>query len=129
MGIVLNYLTTLEVIGRKSGRTILLPVVIAIHDGERYLVSMFGESVQWVQNVRASGGKAVLPPGGGREDVLLEDLPGSVRLKAYLQRAPGARPRVPINKDATLEFQMVAREVPAFRINGSKVLQPTHPKG
>jgi F420H(2)-dependent quinone reductase len=79
MGIVLNYLTTLEVIGRKSGRTILLPVVIAIHDGERYLVSMLGESVQWVQNVRASGGKAVLP-GGGREDVLLEDPPGSVRL-------------------------------------------------
>jgi hypothetical protein len=127
MGIVLNYLTTLEVIGRKSRRTILLPVVIAIHDGERYLVSMFGVSVQWVQK-RASGEKAVLP-GGGREDVLLEDLPGSVRLKAYLQRAPGARPRVPINKDATLEFQMVAREVPAFRINGSKVLQPTHPKG
>lgn len=98
-GVTSNYMETLEVTGRKSGRTFSLPVVIAIVEGERYLVSMLGENVQWVQNVRAAGGKAVLRS-GGREQVQLEEVPAERRapiLKAYLQRAPGARPHVPIN--------------------------------
>jgi hypothetical protein len=86
---------------------------------------MLGENVQWVQNVRASGGKAVLRS-GGREDVLLEELPPEQRppiLKAYLQRAPGARPHVPIKKDAALaEFQKVAAEFPVFRITSTKTM-------
>jgi hypothetical protein len=53
-GVASNYLVTLEVTGRKSGRTISLPVVLAIVDGQRYLVSMLGDNVHWVQNVRAA---------------------------------------------------------------------------
>jgi hypothetical protein len=57
---------------------------------------------------------------GGREAVRLEELPAGKRapiLKAYLQRAPGARPHVPVNKDAALEeFQRVAAEFPVFRL-------------
>jgi len=45
-GVASNYLVTLEVTGRKSGRTVSLPVVLAIVDGRRYLVSMLGEHVQ-----------------------------------------------------------------------------------
>src|SRR5215469_1023355 len=74
LGIAPNYLATLVVAGRKSGQTISLPVVLAVVDGERYLVSMLGENVNWVQNVRAAGGKAVLRS-GGREDVQLEEVP------------------------------------------------------
>jgi hypothetical protein len=118
-GVASNYLATLEVSGRKSGRTISLPVVIAIVDGQRYLVSMLGDDVNWVRNVRAAGGRAVLRS-GGREAVRLEELPAGKRapiLKAYLQRAPGARPHVPVNKDAALEeFQRVAAEFPVFRL-------------
>jgi hypothetical protein len=118
-GVASNYLATLEVSGRKSGRTISLPVVIAIVDGQRYLVSMLGEDVNWVRNVRAAGGRAVLRS-GGREQVRLEELPAGQRppiLKAYLQRAPGARPHVPVSKDAALaEFQRVAAEFPVFRL-------------
>ena len=33
-GIASNYLVTLEVTGRKSGRTVSLPVVVAVVDGE-----------------------------------------------------------------------------------------------
>jgi len=127
-GIASNYLVTLEVTGRKSGRTISLPVVVAIVDGQRYLVSMLGNNVQWVQNIRAAGGRAVLRS-GGREEVELEEVPADQRapiLRAYLQRAPGARPHVPVNKDATLaEFQKVAPEFPVFRIISSKTVQPT----
>ncbi len=118
-GVTSNYLVTLEVTGRKSGRTFSLPVVIAVVDGQRYLVSMLGDNVQWVQNVRAAGGRAVLRS-GGREEVQLEEVPVLQRapiLRAYLQRAPGARPHVPVNKDAALaEFQRVAAAFPVFRL-------------
>jgi deazaflavin-dependent oxidoreductase (nitroreductase family) len=129
-GVASNYLETLEVTGRKSGRTFSLPVVIAIVDGQRYLVSMLGDNVQWVQNVRAAGGRAVLRS-GGREEVQLEEVPADQRapiLRAYLQRAPGARPHVPVNKDAALaEFQRVAAAFPVFRVASNNSVQPTQP--
>jgi hypothetical protein len=38
-------------------------------------------------------------------------------LKAYLQRAPGARPHVPVDKDAGLsEFERIAGKIPVFRV-------------
>jgi deazaflavin-dependent oxidoreductase (nitroreductase family) len=131
-GVTPNYLVTLEVTGRKSGRTISLPVVVAIVDGQRYLVSMLGENVQWVQNVRAAGGRAVLRS-GGREEVQLEEVPADQRapiLRAYLQRAPGARAHVPVPKDAALaEFQRVAAAFPVFRLASNKTEQPAQPGG
>jgi hypothetical protein len=122
-GLTPNYMETLEVIGRKSGRTFSLPVVIAIVAGERYLVSMLGENVQWVENVRASDGRAVLRS-RGREEIQLEEVPTDKRapiLKAYLQRAPGARPHVPVDKDAPLtEFEKIAPAFPVFHVTSSK---------
>ncbi len=119
LGITSNYMVTLEVTGRKSGRTISLPVVLALVDGQRYLVSMLGENVNWVQNVRAAGGRAVLQS-GGREEVQLDEVPADQRapiLRAYLERAPGARPHMPVNKDAPIEeFQKVALAFPVFRV-------------
>ena len=131
-GVASNYLVTLEVTGRKSGRTVSLPVVIAVVDGQRYLVSMLGDNVNWVQNVRAAGGRAVLQS-GGREEVQLEEVPADQRapiLRAYLQRAPGARPHVPVDKDAALEeFQRVAAAFPVFRLASNKTVQPAQPSG
>ena len=73
-------------------------------------------------NVRAAGGKAVLRQ-GGREEVRLEELPVAQRapiLKAYLQAAPGARPHVPVDKDAPLaEFEKIAAEFPVFRVTSN----------
>jgi hypothetical protein len=119
LGAAPGYLAALEVTGRTSGKTFSLPVVIAIVEGERYLVSMLGENVSWVRNVRAADGNAVLRS-GGREEVRLEDVAVDRRapiLRAYLQRAPGARPHVPVNKDAGIEeFERVAGEFPVFRV-------------
>jgi deazaflavin-dependent oxidoreductase (nitroreductase family) len=118
-GIMPDYLVTMEVTGRKSGRTVSLPVVVAVINGQRYVVSMLGENVQWVHNVRAAGGRAVFRS-GGREEVHLEEVPRDARapiLRAYLQRAPGARPHVPVNKDAPIaEFEKVATAFPVFRV-------------
>ena len=120
LGVTHNLMETLEAIGRKSRRTVSFPVVIAIVDGQRYLVSMLGERAQWVQNVRAAGGRAVLRS-GGRKEVLLEEVSTDQRapiLKAYLRRAPGARPHVPVNKDAPLaEFEKVVAAFPVFRVS------------
>jgi len=94
-------------------------LVVAVVGGQRYLVSMLGDNVQWVQNVRAAGGKAVLRH-GRREEICLEEVPAGQRapiLKAYLQTAPGARPHVPVNKDAALsEFEKIAAAIPVFRV-------------
>ena len=131
-GVASNYLVTLEVTGRKSGRIASLPMVMVVVDGQRYLVSMLGDNVQWVHNVRAAGGKAVLRS-GGREEIQLEEVPTDQRapiLRAYLQRAPGARPHVPVNKDAALaEFQKVAAAFPVFRLASNKTVRPTRPCG
>jgi hypothetical protein len=80
---------------------------------------MLGDNTQWVRNVRAAGGKAVLRS-GGYENVLLEEIPADGRaplLKAYLYAAPGARPHVPIDRDAQLtEFEKIAADYPVFRV-------------
>jgi deazaflavin-dependent oxidoreductase (nitroreductase family) len=118
-GLLPDYMVTLEVTGRKSGRTISLPVAVAVVHGERYLVSMLGEQVNWVHNIRAAGGRAVFRR-HGREEVLLAEVPAEQRapiLKAYLKRAPGARPHVPVDKDAPLaEFEKIAAAFPVFQV-------------
>jgi hypothetical protein len=121
LGIAPNYLVTLEVVGRRSGRTITLPLVMVVVAGERYLVSMLGDEVDWIRNARAAGGQVTLRH-GVREEVRLEEIAPALRppiLKAYLQRAPGARPHVPVSKDAPLaEFQRIASQFPVFRVVG-----------
>jgi len=119
MGIWPSRVAALEVRGRRSGRTISFPIVIADYEGERFLVAMLGENANWVQNLRAAGGSAVLRH-GRREDVRLEEV--SVRsrpaiLRRYLAVAPGARPHIPIDRNASLqEFERIAPSFPVFRI-------------
>jgi deazaflavin-dependent oxidoreductase (nitroreductase family) len=118
-GIAPGYLVTLEVHGRRSGRPISFPLVMVSVGGERYLVSMLGADAAWVANVRAAGGHALLVH-GRREAVRLEELEVEKRapiLKDYLKRAPGARPHVPVSKDAPLEdFEAIAADFPVFRV-------------
>jgi hypothetical protein len=119
LGIAPDYLVTLQVVGRRSGRVISFPMVMARVDGERYLVSMLGPDVAWVHNLRAAQGRAVLRH-GRTEPVRLEEVPVAARpavLKAYLKRAPGARPHVPIAPDAPVEaFAAIAPRTPVFRV-------------
>ncbi len=119
MGIAPNYLVTLEVTGRKSGRVISFPLAMAVCGGERYLVSMLGTEASWVRNVQAAQGRAVLRH-GRTEQVRLEPVAVELRapiLKEYLRRAPGARPHIPVDKDAALSaFEEIAAQYPVFRV-------------
>lgn len=118
-GIAPEWLVTLEVTGRRSGKTLSLPLVMVTVDGARFLVSMLGADVPWVRNVQAAGGHAVLRH-GRREQVRLTEVDVAARapiLKAYLARAPGARAHVPVSKDAPLEaFETIAADFPVFRV-------------
>jgi len=117
---------TLVIRGHKTGQMISLPVVIADYEGERYLVSMFGEDSAWVRNVRAADGSAVLRH-RTREAVHLEEVPVEQRapiLKRYLEVAPGARPHIAVAPTAPLpEFEGIASGYPVFHIS----IQTTSP--
>ncbi|MFD0854337.1 nitroreductase/quinone reductase family protein [Actinomadura adrarensis] len=114
-----DHLVTLEVKGRRTGRVISFPLVMADHEGERCLVAMLGPDTNWVQNVHATGGKAVLRH-GRRETVHLTEVASTDRapiLRRYLTLSPGARSHIPIPPDAPLgEFEQLATEYPVFRI-------------
>jgi hypothetical protein len=118
-GVGPDYLVTLEVAGRRSGRTVSLPIVVTDVGCERYLVSMLGDDVNWVRNVRAADGDASLRH-GCREEVRLEEVASERRapiLKAYLGRAPNARVHFPVDTEAQLsDFEQVAGRFPVFRI-------------
>jgi F420H(2)-dependent quinone reductase len=118
-GVAPDYLVTLDVVGRRSGRVYSIPLVMTLLDGERYLVSMLGEEVGWVRNLEASEGRAVLRH-GRREDVRLEEVPVERRahlLKLYLKRAHGARAHFPVDKDAPIpEFEEIAPQFPVYRV-------------
>ncbi len=118
-GIGPSRVVALDVRGRKTGRIISVPVVVADYGGERYLVSMLGEDSAWVRNLRAAGGDAVLRH-RSREAVHLNEVPAGQRppiLKRYLELAPGARPHIPVDRDAPLrDFERIAAGYPVFRI-------------
>jgi len=110
---------TLEVRGRRTGRPVSLPVVVADYQDGRYLVSMLGPEANWVRNVRAAGGRAVLRR-RGREVVRLSEVPVTERapiLRRYLDLAPGARAHLPVDRDASLaEFERIAPSIPVYRV-------------
>ena len=116
-------MNTLEVRGRRSGKPVLLPVVVADYRGDRYLVSMLGPRAGWVRNVRAARGKAVLRHGHS-ERVVLEAVPVAKRaaiLKRYLELAPGARPHFPVGPKAPLaQFRKIAARYPVFRVRAAR---------
>ncbi len=119
LGIFPDRFVTLEVVGRHSGKLISFPLVMVVMDSEKYLVSMLGEKANWVSNVKAASGKATLRHGTS-EQVLLEEVNVKERapiLKEYLQIAPGARPHIPVDKDAPIsEFEKIASEFPVFKL-------------
>ena len=118
-GLLPQRFVTLEVPGRRTGRMLSFPLVVADYQGERYLVAMLGERSSWLRNVRAAGGRAVLRH-GRREAVCLEEVDPDARapiVRRYLSLAPGPRAFIPVDRDAPLEaFQKVAPQVPVFRV-------------
>ena len=64
---------TLEVLGRKTGNPTHVSLTTARYNRSRYLVSLYDKS-QWVKNVRAADGQAIILS-GGRTPVRLVEIP------------------------------------------------------
>jgi pimeloyl-ACP methyl ester carboxylesterase len=69
------------------------------------------------------------PNHGRRKEARLEEVAADQRapmLNAYLKRAPGARPNLPVDKDAPLsEIEPVSTQIPVFRVvSGNVGLNP-----
>lgn len=119
LGLPPSWQAALEVRGRRTGEPRVIPVVVATYDGADFLVSMLGARASWVQNVRAADGEAVVIHGRRREVRLVEVDPAERApiIKAYLARAIGGRPHIPVPHDAPVDdFAGVADDYPVFRI-------------
>jgi hypothetical protein len=120
LGLMPRILLTLQVKGRSSGRLRTNVLVVARHQGERYLVSMLGDGSEWVRNVRAAGGEAFIKRGRSRP-VMLTEIPPEERapiLKAYCQVATSGRHHFPVPHDAPVSaFEAIAGDYPVFRID------------
>jgi deazaflavin-dependent oxidoreductase (nitroreductase family) len=110
---------TLEVRGRKSGEPRSVVVNTVDVDGQRYLVAPRGET-EWVRNVRAADGEAIIRH-GKRTRVRLDEIPVPERgpiIQAYLPKnAMATKKHFGIEPEAPLEeFQRIAPDHPVFRI-------------
>lgn len=109
----------LETKGRRTGQTRAVPVNIVEYEGQRYLVSPRGES-EWVRNVRASGGQAVLRHGRGTA-VQLVEVPTDERapiIRKYLgENVMSTKQQFGVDPKADIsEFERIAGAHPVFRI-------------
>jgi deazaflavin-dependent oxidoreductase (nitroreductase family) len=113
-------MAVLEVPGRTSGHRRATPVVVATVGDKSYLVSMLGPGSDWVRNIEATQGYAVLHQ-GRRRPVHLVSVPVVERapiLREYLRVATSGRQHFPVAVDATLsEFEKIAERYPVYRID------------
>jgi hypothetical protein len=119
IGLIRGHFYVLEVRGRKSGRTISLPVDLLELDGRQYLVCARGNS-SWVRNARAAG-EVVLARAMRRRRYVVRELPPTMRppvLKAYLDRFAAEVQRFfPIPKGSPVgAFDEMALRYPVFEL-------------
>jgi deazaflavin-dependent oxidoreductase (nitroreductase family) len=118
LGVLPRRWVTLEVTGRRTGTITRFPLGMADVGGEWYLVSMLGEC-NWVRNVRAAGGRAVLRRRRSRPVTLVEVAPGDRApiLKRYVEKVPGGRPHIRVDRRQPVEaFAVIAGRCPVFKV-------------
>ena len=123
LGLPPRFQAALEVRGRTSGRRRSNPVVIAAVEGRCYLVSMLGPESDWVKNVEAAHGDAVIRQ-GRRRSVHLVVVPTEQRapiLREYVRLASSGRQHFPLPVGAPIsDFEAIAGRYPVYRIDPPK---------
>jgi len=119
LGLPPRLMAALEVRGRRSGRTRAAVVGIVSLEGNRYVVSMLGARSDWVKNVEAAQGEAVIRQ-GRRRRVHLVAVPPAERapiLREFVRIATSGRQHFPVAVEAPLsEFEAIAERYPVYRI-------------
>ena len=130
VGVVRGHFYVLEVRGRKSGRTIALPVDVLDLEARRYLVCARGNS-NWVRNARAAGEVVLVRP-MRRQHYAVREVPMGMRpllLKAYLDRyAREVQRFFPVVKGSPIQaFEDLAPRYPVFELLASPLASPNPP--
>ncbi len=119
LGLTPQSWVSLEVRDRTSGRMRADAVVVPTIAGQRYVVSMFGTVSDWVQNVEAAHGDAIIAHGSPAR-VRLVPVPPEERapiLKEYVRVASSGRKHFPLPLGAPLAaFAAIAAQYPVYRI-------------
>jgi hypothetical protein len=109
----------LEVRDRVSGRVRADAVVVPTVQGRRYIVSMFGTISDWVHNLEAAHGDAVIAHGGSQRVrlVLVAPEERAPILEEYVRVASSGRKHFPLPVGAPLaDFAAIAAQYPVYRI-------------
>ena len=121
LGLLPQRLLTLQVRNRQTGQLSSTLLVVATHQGQCYLVSMLGDGSEWVQNLRAAGGQALVKRGRSQRAVVLTEVPPRQRapiLRAWSQVASSGRQHLPVSHHAPVAaFETIANDYPVFRID------------
>lgn len=119
-GVLPPVLLTLLVADRRDGTQRSTVLAVVEHEGSRYLVSMLGDTSEWVQNVRAAAGRAHVKR-GRTDPVTVTEIPVDERapiLKAWCQVATSGRRHLPVSHEAPVAaFAAIARDYPVFRLD------------
>lgn len=119
-GLLPPVLLTLQVADRRDGTQRSTVLAVVEHQGSRYLVSMLGDTSEWVRNIRAAAGVAFIKR-GRTSPVTLAEIPVGDRapiLKAWCQVATSGRRHLPVAHDAPVAaFAAIADDYPVFRID------------
>jgi len=98
LGLAPRDAVTLQVRGRTSGKVHRIPILRTPYRGSDYLVALAGES-QWVRNVRAAHGRAVIRRGRSWP-VTLEELPPTERAEIIAEYLRAGRRRSGVKANA-----------------------------
>jgi len=123
-GVRMGNMFLLTVPGRKSGQPRTTPVALGERDGQRWLLSPYGE-VDWVRNLRAAGG-GTLTRGRHNERftaTALTPVEAAPLLKDSVASAPGfIRRHFAVAPGAPLaDFARIAPAHPVFALQASPV--------
>jgi deazaflavin-dependent oxidoreductase (nitroreductase family) len=109
-----TYLLTVR--GRKTGNEYSAPVILIERDGQRWLVSPYGE-VNWLKNARAAG-EVTITRGKDSETLQIQECSpqeSAPILKEYLSKESIVRPYFDVQPDDPLEsFEAEAAKHPVF---------------
>jgi hypothetical protein len=119
-GLVPEIVVSLQTRDGRSGAPSERPLVPCEYERRQYVVSMLGDGSEWVQDVRASGGAAVMRRGATRP-VRLVEVPPENRapiLKVWRQIATSGRQHIAVPNDAPIaDFELIAGQYPVFRVD------------
>jgi hypothetical protein len=129
LGLAPRDAVTLQVRGRRSGKVRRIPILRTRYGGDDYLVALAGES-QWVRNVRAAHGDAVILRRGARRvhvdelapadrpDIIAEYLRAGGRRSGAEANAQQARFYFGLDPDPSMDdIRAVAVNYPVFRLS------------